>query len=55
MIHSEVGRLEYDCIRHTRAKYLDKDWIGFKPDDVISPVPQYVAEEVAPYHETPPG
>ena len=53
VIHSEVGRLEYDCLRRTRAKYLDKDWIGFKSDDVIRPVPQYTAEDVAPDHEPP--
>lgn len=53
VIHSEVGRLEFDCIKRTRAKYLDKDWIGFKTDDVISPVPQYVADEVAPDQDAP--
>lgn len=25
VIHSEVVRLEYDCLRRTRAKYLNKD------------------------------
>lgn len=39
VIHTEVGRLEYDCIRRTRAKFLDKDWVGFKSPDAISPVP----------------
>ena len=41
VIHSEVGRLEFDCIHQTRAKYLDKDWIGFKDPsvNVVSPDP----------------
>jgi hypothetical protein len=30
VIHSEVGRLEYDCIRRTRSKFVDTDWPGFK-------------------------
>lgn len=30
VIHSEVGRLEYDCLGSTRSKYLDKNWVGFK-------------------------
>lgn len=30
VIHSEVGRLEYDCVRRTRSEYLDRDWEGFK-------------------------
>lgn len=30
LIHTEVGRLEYDCTRSTRSKYLDTSWEGFK-------------------------
>ena len=55
VIHTEVGRLEYDCTRRTRAKFLDKDWIGFKSDDVLRPVPKYSADEVAPDHAAPPS
>lgn len=51
VIHTEVGRLEYDCTRRTRAKFLDKDWVGFKTNDVIRPVPKYTANEIAPDHE----
>lgn len=29
VIHSEVGRLEYDCLHRTRSKYLVTDWPGF--------------------------
>jgi hypothetical protein len=54
VIHTEVGRLEYDCMKRTRAKFLNKDWIGFKTDTVISPTPEYVANEVAPDHDEPP-
>ncbi|MGK2852267.1 MAG: hypothetical protein ACSLFN_15350 [Candidatus Limnocylindrales bacterium] len=34
VIHSEVGRLEFDTMKRTRAKYLDKDWVGFKDPSV---------------------
>lgn len=54
VIHTEVGRLEYDCTRRTRAEFLDKDWIGFKSPDVIRPVPEYIANEVAADQEAPP-
>jgi hypothetical protein len=29
VIHSEVGRLEFDAMGTTRAKYLDTEWEGF--------------------------
>jgi hypothetical protein len=35
VIHSEVGRLEYDCVGHTRAKYFDTNWAGFKKPGVV--------------------
>jgi hypothetical protein len=35
LIHSEVGRLEYDCIRRTRSEFVDTTWEGFKhPPDL---------------------
>jgi hypothetical protein len=46
VIHTEVGRLEYDCTKRTRAQFLDKDWIGFKSDELVRPVPKYSANEV---------
>lgn len=54
VIHTEVGRLEFDCTRRTRAKFLDKEWIGFTTDEVIRPVPKYRADEVTPDHDAPP-
>jgi hypothetical protein len=30
VIHSEVGRLEYDCVRRTRSEFVDTNWEGFK-------------------------
>jgi len=53
VIHTEVGRLEYDCLHRTRAKYLDKDWVGFKSDDIIRPVPRYSADEISADRESP--
>jgi hypothetical protein len=30
VVDTEVGRLEYDCVRSTRSRFLDRDWDGFK-------------------------
>lgn len=32
VVHTEVGRFEYDCMGRTRTEYVDKTWEGFRRD-----------------------